>query len=193
MDPRRTLAETYLRSRCLEISDRQAGHVFRFHPRCPWRDETAGRTIFVPALIAAFRNVFNDQVTGIHRIALRPDGRKIGRKMFGVVCRAAVKLDPVGPHLAIAEGIETGMSGRPLGIQLPVWVLGSVGNIGKFPVLDGVERLAIFCEAGKASADNARMCGKRWRTNHKRVHLIHPKAGADDLNTELQQGRRASA
>ena len=35
---RGTLAETYLRSRCIEVPD-EALEVLRFHPRCPWQGE----------------------------------------------------------------------------------------------------------------------------------------------------------
>jgi putative DNA primase/helicase len=37
-NPRGTLAEQYLRSRRLDLTDNLAGTVLRFHPRCPWRD-----------------------------------------------------------------------------------------------------------------------------------------------------------
>ncbi|TIS01895.1 MAG: hypothetical protein E5X13_12575, partial [Mesorhizobium sp.] len=85
LDPRGTLVETYLLGRCLELGDDLAGNVLRFHPRCPWRDENTGGTVLLPALIAAFRSVDDDQVTAVHRIPLRPDGSKIGRRMLGVV------------------------------------------------------------------------------------------------------------
>src|SRR5215831_15603731 len=47
-DPRGTLVEDYLHSRRLALDNALAGHVLRFHPRCPWRGE------FLPALIAVF-------------------------------------------------------------------------------------------------------------------------------------------
>ena len=54
-DPRETLAERYLNDgRKLDLPDELAGSILRFHPRCPWRDENSGHTIFIPALIAAF-------------------------------------------------------------------------------------------------------------------------------------------
>jgi putative DNA primase/helicase len=70
-DPRGTLAETYLNSRKLELDDDLAGGVLRFHPACPWRNESTGKTDRVPALIAAFRSIDDGTITAIHRIALR--------------------------------------------------------------------------------------------------------------------------
>src|SRR5260370_25326496 len=67
-EPRRTIAEDYLRSRALELSDDLAGSVLRFHPECPWRNENTGHIDRIPCLIAAFRSIDDDIVTPIHRI-----------------------------------------------------------------------------------------------------------------------------
>src|SRR5262249_46339029 len=91
-DPRGTLAETYLNSRKLELDDDLAGGVLRFHPACPWRNESTGKTDRVPALIAAFRSIDDGTITAIHRIALNSDGTKLDRRMLGIVHRAAVML-----------------------------------------------------------------------------------------------------
>jgi hypothetical protein len=138
-DPRGTLAKTYLNSRALRLENDVAGNVLRFHLACPWRDENTGETIFVPALIAAFRSMDDDTVTAVQRIALTPEGAKRGRMMLGVVRRAAVKLDDVTGMLAIGEGIETCLAARQLGYS-PVWALGSTSNITRFPVIEGIQR-----------------------------------------------------
>jgi hypothetical protein len=183
-DPRGTLAERYLKSRWLDLPDNLAGSVLRFHPRCPWRDETTGRTDRLPALIAAFRSIDDNQITAVHRIALDANGNKIGRRMLGVVHRAAVKLDPATDSVAIGEGIETAMAARQLGVEAPCWALGSVGAISFFPVLDSVNRLFILGELGEASAQASRLCGRRWQRARRRVTLIRPTVG-DDLNDAL--------
>jgi putative DNA primase/helicase len=183
-EPRGTLAEAYLRSRCLKIGEYLSNNVLRFHPRCPWRDENTGRTVFLPAMIAAFRSIDDDRITAVHRIALKPDGSKIGRRMLGVVQRAAVKMDPVGPELAIGEGIETCMAARQLGLKVPVWALGSVGAISFFPVIASVKRLHILAEAGKASDQAIHICGKRWIGARLKVTAHRPEVG-NDANDEL--------
>jgi putative DNA primase/helicase len=184
-DPRGTLAEVYLnKHRRLELPDELAGRVLRFHPRCPWRNEDACSTDHHPALIAAFRSIDDDALTAIHRIALTPSGDKIGRRMLGVVHRAAVKIDASPGHsLAIGEGIETCMAARQLGLG-PVWALGSVGAISFFPLIDGVGRLLLLGETGKASEQALRVCGRRWRRAGRRVQVATSTVGSD-LNDAL--------
>jgi len=183
-DPRRTLAETYLNlHRKLRLDDDLASGVLRFHPACPWRDENTGKTERVPALIAAFRSIDDGTVTAIQRIALDATGAKIGRRMLGVVNRAAVMLDPVGPKLAVGEGVETCMAARQLGVG-PTWALGSTGGIAGFPVLDGIDRLILLGETDQASADAIHFCGRRWRKAGRRVCIAMPDIGSD-LNDEL--------
>jgi putative DNA primase/helicase len=184
VDPRGTLAEAYLWSRALILDDAIAGAVLRYHPACPWRDEDTGATIYLPALIAAFTSIDDGAVTGIQRIALTPEGRKLGRRMLGVVYRAAVKLDPVGDTLHVGEGVETCLAGRILG-HAPTWALGSVGMIAQFPLIDGVARLRILGENDAASASASKLCGNRWHAAGRKVQIVTPDPGCGDLNDEL--------
>jgi Toprim domain len=185
-DPRGTPAETYLNlHRKLRLDDDLASGVLRFHPACPWRDENTGKTERVPALIGAFRSIDDGTITAIHRIALNSDGSKLGRRMLGVVHRAAVMLDPIGTKLAIGEGVETCMAARQLGVR-PTWALGSTGSIAGFPILDGVKQLTILGETGAASQDAIRFCAHRWHRAGRRVRIVMPEIG-DDLNDELME------
>jgi putative DNA primase/helicase len=186
-NPRGTLGERYLREmRKLNLPDELAGPVLRFHPRCPWRNENTGRTIFIPALIVPFRSIGDDSITGIHRIALNAaDGTKRGRRMLGIVSRAAIKLDPLsGDTLAIGEGAESCMAARQLGFT-PVWALGSVGAISFLPLIGGVRRLVILGESGEASTRAIRLCGTRWRRAGRRVRVVMPNEGFSDMNDAL--------
>jgi len=184
VDPRGTLAEVYLWSRALILDDAIAGAVLRYHPACPWRDEDTGATIYLPALIAAFTSIDDGAVTGIQRIALTPEGRKLGRRMLGVVYRAAVKLDPVGDTLHVGEGVETCLAARILG-HAPTWALGSVGMIAQFPLVDGVACLRILGENDSASASASKLCSNRWQAAGRKVQIVTPDAGCGDLNDEL--------
>ena len=160
-----------------------ANNVLRYHPRCPWRDENTGGTIHVPALLAAFRSIDDDQITAIQRVALTAEGTKIGRRMLGVVHRAAVKLDIANGALCVGEGVETCLAARQLGF-IPAWALGSAGAIARLPVLDGVQRLAILGETDQANANAAQLCGSRWHAAGRKVQLVKPSVGSD-LNDEL--------
>jgi putative DNA primase/helicase len=191
-DPRGTLGETYLNQhRGLKLTDDVAGTVLRFHAATPWRDEASGQTIFVPALLAAFRQIETDQMTAIHRIRLNADGSKFGRMMLGLTDQAAVKITPVAETLCVAEGVETAMAARQLGFAF-VWALGSAGKIASLTVIDGVKHLLIAGEKDTASAEAISICGKRWRNAGRRVQVIKPAAGKD-LNDALMQQERNDA
>jgi hypothetical protein len=182
--PRATLAELYLRSRAIRLAEDVDDTVLRFHEACPWREENTGGTIFVPALLAAFRSIDDDKITAVQRVALTPEGRKLGRRMLGVVHRAAVKLDPVGDTLHVGEGVETCLAARILG-HAPTWALGSVGMIAQFPLVDGVARLRILGENDAASASASKLCGNRWQAAGRKVQIVTPDPGCGDLNDEL--------
>jgi putative DNA primase/helicase len=186
------MTETYLRSRALDPPQDLYGAVFREHLRCPWRDENIGQTIFVPCLIAAYRNVFDDGITGIHRIRL-DQGPKPDRRMRGISKLSAIKFAPAGPKLALGEGIESCLAARQLGINLPVWAAGSVPNITFFPIVDGVDELHVLVEHDEttnASANAFRICGKRWRLKAgRKIFRILPSVGKD-LNDVLMMGAR---
>jgi putative DNA primase/helicase len=179
--------DKYLLSRALEPGDRD---FLRFHPACPWRNENTGRTDRIPCLIAAFRSIDDDIVTGIHRIRVdRPERwPKTERRMLGVVHRAAVKLRPPGSKLTVGEGIETAMAATQLGLG-PAWALGSVGSISFFPIVDGVNELTILAEAGNPSLRAVEICGRRWRRAGRRVLVSRPTVGSDHNDILMQAGK----
>jgi hypothetical protein len=178
-DPRGTLAETYLRHyRNLDLPDALAGTVIRFHPRCSWRNENAGIIERVPALVAPFRSIDSDNITAVQRIRLNNDGSKYGRRMLGIVHRAAIKLASVGDQICIGEGLETCMAAQQLGFR-PAWALGSVGSISFFPLIPGVQVLTILGEPGDASARAIRIVGRRWRKAGRRGRVVMPNFGSD--------------
>ncbi len=150
-DPRGSAAELYLRSRALDLPPELRMLVLRFHAACPWGSGA------VPCLIAAFRAINGDLFTGIHRIRLDQPERwpKAERKMLGRVAGSAVKLDAAGEVVCIAEGVETALAARQLGIK-PAWALGSTGAIKSFMPIAGVEHLTILgerCDVNAAAAD----------------------------------------
>jgi hypothetical protein len=189
VDPRGTLAEAYLWSRALILDDAIAGAVLRYHPACPWRDEDTGATIYLPALVAVFRSVDDDAVTAIQRVALTAEGAKIGRRMLGIVHRAAVKLDQASDTLHVGEGIETMMAARQLGLA-PAWALGSAGMVAHFPVTS-TGHLRICGERDEASARAVELCTRRWQAAGRQVQVVLPTVGKD-LNDELQHGDHQS-
>jgi putative DNA primase/helicase len=192
-DPRGTAAERYLHSRCLDLAPEFAGSVLRFHPRTPWRDENAGRTVFIPCLLAAFRSISDDKITAVHRIRVDQPKRwpKTERRMSGIVRGAAIKLaPPQNKTLVIAEGVETAMAAMHPQVKLgPAWALGSVGAVSFFPVIEGVRHLIIAQESGAASAEAVKLCTRRWQARGRRVSIAGSHVGSD-LNDAIIELRR---
>ena len=184
-DPRGT--QKYLNEqRRLNLQEELCLRVLRHHQRCPWRNEDTGTAGYAPALLAPFRNIDDDSVTAVQRIALNSDGTKRGRRMLGIVRRAVIKFDDIGSagELVVGEGVETCMAARQLGLG-PTWALGSVGAISFLPLINGVRTLIILGETGEASARAIRFCTKRWRAAGRRVRIAMPDQGLSDFNDVL--------
>jgi hypothetical protein len=187
LEPRGTIVESYLRNRGLDLPAEIAGSALRLHPSCPWRTDD-GQLVRLPAMIAALRSIRTDEIIGIHRTALTPEGTKAGRKMYGTAAGAAIKLDGVlGPSLTIGEGIETTLSARQLGFG-PAWALGSVGAIASFPVLPGISSLSLLEEIDEsgASARAVETCSARWLASGREVLAVRPAFGSD-MNDALRE------
>jgi len=188
VDPRGTLAETYLGGRGLVLDDEVAGTVLRFHGACPWQDEN-GVLLRIPAMVALMRSVVTDKPQAIQRTRLTAEGAKVARKMLGPVGGAAIKLDAdesVTSGLHVGEGTETCLAARKLAFR-PAWALGSAGAIAAFPVLPGVEALTILAE-NDATGTNAKAveaCARRWHAAGREVIVIEPKIGSD-MNDALR-------
>jgi putative DNA primase/helicase len=105
--------------------------------------------------------------------------------MLGVVHDAATMLDGrVDSTLVIGEGLETVLAARQLGF-MPAWALGSVGAIGRFPLVQGIKVLRILGEEGDVSRVMVQRCAKRWAIGDRRVGVIMPDAGLSDMNDVL--------
>ncbi len=199
-----TIVETYLASRRLTAP--AGDEVLRFHPRCPFKLDD-DKTVFLPSMIGLFRDIVTDKPVAIHRTALAPDGSGKsdhpgfnGRPkwMLGPAGGCAIKIDAdetVTMGLHIGEGIETCLSARQLGYR-PVWALGSVGPIGKFPVLSGIEAITLLEEDDQSGANAKAVaeCAKRWLAAGKEVFALRPIHGGDanDALTILLQKSSAN-
>jgi putative DNA primase/helicase len=89
--------------------------------------------------------------------------------------------DEVTAGLHIAEGAETGMAARQLGLR-PVWSLGSAPLIAAFPVLGGVECLTLLAENDIASERACDECVERWDAAGREVILKPPPLPFKDWN-----------
>jgi CHC2 zinc finger/Toprim domain len=162
--------------------------VLRFHPRCPF-----GPDVRHPCLLALMRNVASDEPTGIHRIALGPDGNRIERRLLGLW--GAVKLWPAGAQLVVGEGIETVLAAAThishKGVPLrPAWSAVSSNALGRLPVVADVERLIVLVDHdlnGVGQAAAAR-CAERWSRAGRNVTQLTPKRPGSDFNDVVIEG-----
>jgi putative DNA primase/helicase len=184
--PHRTLVDVYLRSRCLELPDEAANEAIRFHPACLFGSER------FPAMVCLVRNIITNEPQGIHRTALAANGTAIkrGDKTFrmtlGPIAGGAIKLDPdedVIQYLCIGEGAETCLSGRQMKLR-PVWSAVNASGIASFPILPGIDGLAIIRENDATSAKAVEACARRWFEAGRYVVIVTSELGSD-LNDEL--------
>jgi hypothetical protein len=178
-----TLAARYLsdiRHIDLDALPASIDDVLRFHAHCPF--DTG---VYHPCLIALMRNVTTDAPTGIHRIALTPDARKIERRMLGQA--GAVKLWPAGAQLVVGEGIETVLAAatripyRDAPLR-PAWSMISAGPLERLPIARGVERLIILVDHDPSGENAALVCTDRWQRAGRTVIRLKPKRIGADFN-----------
>jgi hypothetical protein len=187
IDPRGTLAETYLASRYLTLDADVAGNVLRWHPRTPWRDDDTGKVLFVPCMLALLRNIETDAPQAIQRTRIDSNARKVARKHYGPARSAAIKIDAddaVTMGLAVSEGLESVLAARQLGFR-PAWALGSAGAVAKLPILGGIDCLTLLAERDEANARAVEACARRWHAAGREVIVVEARIGSD-LNDALQ-------
>ena len=145
----RTLGEMYFTEhRGLRIGCLNLEHALRYH--------AVDRVV-----VALMTDAVTNKPTGIHRTFLKPDGKKIERKMLGRQGVVRITADEdVTLGLGIAEGVEDALA---IALEWgPAWAATSAGAIERFPVLSGIEHLTIFADADSAGTRAARVCADRW-------------------------------
>jgi hypothetical protein len=147
-----TIAENYLRGRAIACP---LPDNLRFHPAC-WQGATATRH---PALVAL---VEGGDGFAVHRTYLRRDGSgkadlTPAKAMLGAVAGGAVRLTEGQGGLAVAEGIETGLSLTCGLLRGPatIWAALSTSGLRGLVLPPEPDRLTIAPDgddAGRASA-----------------------------------------
>ena len=82
--------------------------------------------------------------------------------------------------LAIAEGIETALT-VALAFK-PVWSLIDAGNMGAFPVLEGIEELLIVADNDASGLKESEQCADRWYRAGRKVRIAKSPIPGEDLN-----------
>ena len=169
-----------------------ASDRLRFHPCCPFGKDDAGRTIDAPCMVALVRNIITDQPQAIHRTALDRDGHKVkigghDRMALGPIAGGAVKLtgdEAVTIAIGIGEGIESALSLQriPEWAGSPVWSVLNENGVTNFPVLAGIETLAVAVDHDEAGEKAALTVAARWRAASREVLLFEAVDSGDDMN-----------
>jgi len=187
IDARGTPVQRYLTLRGLALPPGTG--ALRFHPACPFaRSKT-------PAMIALVRNIESNEPQAIHRTAVDHGGNKItidgkDRMALGPIGGGAIKLtadENVTIALGIAEGIETALSLQqlPEWQGSPVWSLISESGIRKFPLLAGIETLAIAADHDTAGERATIDAAERWQ--EREVLIFEAGAHGADLNDIVRE------
>ncbi len=80
----------------------------------------------------------------------------------------------------LGEGIESALS---LAHALtPVWAAIDAGNLGAFPVLEGVEGITVAVDHEPVGSKAARELAQRWRASGRQVRLVMADQFGADIN-----------
>jgi len=144
-----------------------------------------GRGPFRPALLAAIRGP-DGALCAVEVTYLAGDGARarlrLPRKTIGVLPPgAAVRLDPAGSALLVAEGVFSALSASER-FGLPAWALLSTSNLRAWTPPSGVRRVLIAADRGADGERSARVLAERLRTLGVRVRLAWPPAPFGDWN-----------
>lgn len=168
-----TVAQTYFMRR--EIwSVAQGIDDIRFCASCPRGDER------VPAIVVAMRSFTSREIVAVQRIYITRSGVKDGKPMMlGAASGSAMQLQPRSAVLNVCEGLETALSLIAMD-ERPVWALGSTSLITSFPIIDGVDRLALWADHDDPGIKAALQCRDNWRAAGRAVRVLQPDNEGDD-------------
>ncbi len=178
-----TVAETYLRARGITVP---APPTLRYlaHARYTPAD------LILPALIVAVTRWPSRQVTAIQRTFLRADGEGKAsvsqqRMTLGPTTGGAVRLARAGPRLAIAEGVETGLSVLQACPDLPVWATLGRGGFKSVILPPDTREVVIAADADEDGETAAQEAAERFLAGGLTVRIARPPDGCNDFNDAL--------
>jgi putative DNA primase/helicase len=188
-DPRGTPVEKYLHHRGLELPPTP---VLRWAPRC-WNRETGQE---LPAMLARVDGS-DGKFIALHRTWLLPNGsgKAVLREpkwSLGSTKGAAVRLAPLGPVLAVAEGIETALTAIVAGV--PAWAALSAGGIEGLVLPRESVEITIIADHDRSGIGErvAQRAGQRFLAEGRRVRIARPPEPGTDLNNVLLGVRDAA-
>ena len=195
-----TLAQDYLRSRKIELDDDLTPRVLRFHPRVQFGPKAQAQ--FHPALLAGYTPIEgaadDDNPVALHRIALTPDAKKIGKGMaLGPTGGCVIRLWPdeaVEQGLVIGEGLKPLGRGDPHRASRNFAAAGMGRGLLRHPrKLPGSERHRVPDHPRSTTTRSgtgqraAETCAQRWKNAGRQViRLVPYKPGSDFADIAME-------
>lgn len=188
-----TVAETYLRSRAIPPQLFADCGDLRFVSACPLTPYgRASQTL--PALVARVVNNLNRAV-GVHVTYLAADGAgkaaiETPRKLVGADFNGACVRLGVGPHVIVAEGIESALSAGDA-LELPPVAALSAGGVKSWRSYEGVQQVTFAPDqdASGVGMKSARYAAERlFMEGVAVVGFAIPPGGHNDWNDAARAG-----
>jgi putative DNA primase/helicase len=169
-----TLAETYLRSRGLQLPPPNTlrFHAGLWHPSGVW-----------PAMVAPVTRGKDGKTVAIHRTFLAIDGSGKApvdpEKMMLGPCRAgSVRLGSSGDVLMVGEGIETCLAAMQA-TGLAAWAALSTSGLRALELPREIRDVIVLADGDDPGEVAARDCALRWKREGRRVRIARPPCGLD--------------
>lgn len=180
-----TIGASYLAARACVLPP--ADGDLRYHPAL--KHPLTGH--IGPSLLALVTDIRTREPISLHRTWINADGTKPvdpPRMLLGGHRKTggAIRLWPdewVTKGLGVAEGIETALSLAHA--YQPVWSLIDGGNLGKLPVLLGIQSLLIAADNDPSGREAAHSCATRWAAAGAEVLVTQQTT--NDLNDALRE------
>lgn len=177
-----TPVAVYLASRGI----REIPPTTRFHPDL--RHVNSGLSL--PAMVGVVTQWPSRELIGLHRTFLLPDG--LGKadveptKMMAGKCKGgAVRLASVGETLAVAEGIETGLSVQQA-TDIPTWACLSTSGLMTICVPDEVKNIVVFADNDPSGVKAANEAAENLREDGRVVQIALPPDHGTDFNDSIK-------
>ncbi|MCG7346598.1 CHC2 zinc finger domain-containing protein [Sphingomonas sp. ACRSK] len=186
-----TEGRAYFRARGITID---LPDTVRFGMVPSWRNKETGEWGRKrPAIICGAQDG-TGAVVGIQRIFFKNDNPALGTKdcklSLGTIRGSALRLEPPGPAVILAEGPEDGLSLMQEGPGLPVWVPFGTSMMPAVVFPPEVRRVFVAGQNNTAGRVAANKAAISLSERGLEVRLVWPAATFDDWNDQLRGAAR---
>lgn len=185
-------ADLYARRRAIErpLGGTAALRAHAAAPLSVYHPGPATRPALLAAVTAADGSLSGVEVTYLTLGGHRAQSLRLSRKLVGAApAGAAVRLDPAGELLLVAEGVFTALSaGERFG--LPAWALLGAGGLARWSAPLGVRRVLIAADRGQVGEAAAARLAQRLRLDGVAAQVRLPPPPHGDWNELAQEERR---